>query len=85
LAQRAHHPVVAIVAEQHHGVEREQPCAAFLLEDDGPIAAAVGRQVGEGADGELRPMGGGDARVGGVAFEAVQDVGGPWSFIKSPR
>ena len=85
LAQRAHHPVVAVVAEQHHAVERAKRRAAFLLEGGGHVAAAVGREVREGAAGELRQMGEGRARVGGVAFEALQDVGGRWSFTKSLR
>ena len=42
LAQRAHHPVVEVGAEQHHAVERDERRAAFLLEGDGHLAAVGG-------------------------------------------
>lgn len=84
LAQRARHAVVAVSAEERHAVEREKRHTAFLLEDGGPIAAAVGRRVGEGATGELRQMGQRGARVGGVAFEAFRDVGRTLACRQTP-
>lgn len=75
LAEGPHDPIVAVVAEQHHTIEREQRRTAFGLEGRGDFAAPVGRKVGEGPAAQGRELLQGRAGIVGVALEALQDVG----------
>src|ERR1700686_4119241 len=49
LAERAHHPVVAIIAKQHHADERRQRRCARFSKRCGHFSAARWFEVGKGA------------------------------------
>src|SRR5258705_10492969 len=74
LAERAHHPVVAIVAKQYHADQRRKRRAANFAKGGGYLGAALRTEVGEGAArkrGQLRQRA---ADVAMVALQAPQDV-----------
>jgi hypothetical protein len=74
LAKRSHHPVVAVVAKQHHADQRRQRRTADLSKSGGHLGAALRFQVGEGAPSDRGEMRQGASDVVAVALQVAEDV-----------
>ena len=75
LAERAHHPVVAVVAKQDDARQRGERGAAFGAQVVGDNQPAFGRKIGERAARQDREALEGEADVIPVATEALRDIG----------
>src|SRR5258706_5841044 len=56
LAERSHHPVVAVVAKQHHADQRRKRRTAGFTKGGGYLGAARRAEVGEGTPRKRGPM-----------------------------
>ena len=74
LAERSHHPVVAVIAKQHHADQGRQRRAADLAKRFCHIGTVLRFQVGEGAAADRGEMRQGAADVVAVALHVAKDV-----------
>jgi hypothetical protein len=56
LAEGTHHPVVAVVAKQHHADQRSERCAAGFTKSRGHLGSAPLAEAGESATGKRGEM-----------------------------
>ena len=75
LAERAHHPIVAIVAKQDDARQRGERQAALGAQVVGDDQPALGRQIGERAASQDRQALKREADILAVAAEALHDIG----------
>ena len=75
LAERAHHPVVSVVAKQDDACQRGERRAAFGAQFVGDDQPALGRKIGKRAASQDRQALEGEADIISVATEALHDIG----------
>src|SRR5258707_3663723 len=74
MAERAHHPVVAVVAKQYHADQCRERRAANFAKGGGHLGAALRTEVGEGAARKRGQMRQRAADVVMVALTTPQNV-----------
>src|ERR1700704_1960542 len=74
LAERTHHPIVAVIAKQHHADQCGERRAAGFTKRGGDLGAALRLEIGEGATRERREMRQSAADIAVITLETPEYV-----------